>query len=41
MEWKYMIPQSCVTILITTIGLNRLLNRNDVPFFDFYRQHAL
>ncbi len=36
-----MIAQSCVTLIMSSVGLNWLFNRYDAPFFDFYRDHAL
>ena len=34
-----MIPQTMLTVFMTSIGFNRILNKNNVPFMDFYRDN--
>jgi hypothetical protein len=36
MDRKYMIPQTILTVFMTSIGFNRLFNKNDIPFLNFY-----
>ena len=34
-----MIPQTMLTVFMTSIGFNRILNKNNIPFMDFYRDN--